>query len=74
MGVFQMLPRKTLGRNVSRLRQASGLTQERLAESVEIDRRYVQRIERGTANPGVDILVRLKKAFRCTWEELLDSR
>ncbi len=67
-----MLPRKLLGRNVIRLRQSNGITQERLAELVEIDRRYVQRIEAGTANPGVDILARLKKAFRCSWSELLD--
>lgn len=67
-----MLPRKSLGRNVVRLRQLNEITQERLAELVEIDRRYVQRIEAGTANPGVDVLARLKKAFRCSWEELLE--
>lgn len=67
----EMLPRKVLGRNVLRLRQSNGITQERLSELVEIDRRYVQRIEAGTANPGVDVLVRLKQAFRCSWEELL---
>jgi transcriptional regulator with XRE-family HTH domain len=67
-----MLPRKSLGRNVVRLRQLNEITQERLAELVEIDRRYVQRIEAGTANPGVDVLARLKKAFRCSWEDLLE--
>lgn len=67
-----MSPRAKLGRNVSRLRQSNEFTQERLSELVEIDRRYVQRIERGTANPGVDVLARLKSAFGCTWEELLD--
>jgi len=66
-----MSPRVTLGRNVFRLRQSHGITQERLSELVEIDRRYVQRIEKGTANPGVEVLARLKKAFRCTWEDLL---
>ena len=30
-----------------------GLTQDDLAERAEIDRRYVQRIEAGTANPGI---------------------
>ena len=67
-----MLPRKVLGRNVHRLRLSNGITQERLSELVEIDRRYVQRIESGTANPGVDILARLRKAFRCSWGELLE--
>lgn len=50
----------------------NALTQEVLSELVEIDRRYVQRIERGTANPGVDVLFRLKKALGCSWEELLE--
>jgi transcriptional regulator with XRE-family HTH domain len=68
---LQMSPRIVLGRNVSRLRLLNGLTQEKLAELVEIDRRYVQRIERGTANPGVDVLSGLKKAFACSWAELL---
>jgi transcriptional regulator with XRE-family HTH domain len=63
-------PRSKLGKNVCRLRTGSGLTQERLAEMVEIDRRYVQRIEAGTANPGVDVLARLSKALRCSWDEL----
>jgi transcriptional regulator with XRE-family HTH domain len=67
-----MLPRKTLGKNVYRLRQLNGVTQEQLSELVQIDRRYVQRIEAGTANPGVDVLARLKKAFRCSWEDLLE--
>ena len=56
---------------MNRLRQLHGMTQETLAEKAEIDRRYVQRIERGTANPGVEVLSRLRKSFRCSWDELL---
>ena len=58
---------------MNRLRQLRGITQEILAELAEIDRRYVQRIEAGTANPGVDVLARLRKSLRCTWEELLGN-
>jgi transcriptional regulator with XRE-family HTH domain len=58
---------------VNRLRQLQGMTQETLAEKAEIDRRYVQRIEKGTANPGVEVLARLRKAFKCSWDELLGS-
>ena len=47
------------------------MTQERLTELAAIDRRYVQRIESGTANPGVEVITRLRKAFRCTWEDLM---
>jgi len=64
-------PRIILGRNVCRLRLKSEMTQEELAEHANIDRRYVQRIEAGTANPGIDIIDRIRIAFRCGWEELL---
>lgn len=64
--------RSILGQNVTRLRAVRRLTQERLAELVEVDRRYIQRIEAGTANPGIDVLSRLKKALGVSWTRLLD--
>lgn len=64
--------RVTLGLNVNRLRQAREMTQEELAELAEIDRRYVQRIERGTANPGIEIVGRLREVFAVSWSDLLD--
>ena len=64
-------PRKTFGRNVNRLRMRRQLTQDDLAETAQIDRRYVQRIENGTANPGLDVICRVKKALRASWDELL---
>ena len=64
------LPRAILGKNVNRLRMLRDLTQDDLAELAEIDRRYVQRIEAGTANPGVDVLFRIREALQTTWDEL----
>ena len=63
--------KELLGQNVNRLRQLRGLTQEGLAAAAQVDRRYVQRIEAGTGNPGVEVLTQLKQALRCRWEELL---
>ena len=63
--------REILGENVVQLRAFHGWTQEHLAEKAELDRRYVQRIEAGVANPGVDVLSRLKTAFDCEWDDLL---
>lgn len=42
--------------NVRRLREKAELTQEQLAELAAIDLTYLQRIERGTANPSVRVL------------------
>lgn len=60
-----------LGRNVYQLRLRLGLTQEKLAERALIDRRYVQRIEAGTANPGIVVLARLVAALECQWQEIV---
>lgn len=64
--------RTILGQNVARLRGVRGFTQEKLAEMVDVDRRYIQRIEAGTANPGIDVLARLKVALSVSWTRLLD--
>ena len=66
-----MQARLIFGRNVARLRAERGLTQEQLAERAEIDRSYVQRVERGTSSPTVDAALRIKRSLRCSWEDLL---
>ena len=46
------------------------MTQEDLSEYADIDRRYVQRLEAGTANPGIDVLARIRHALGCRWIDL----
>ena len=58
------------GRNLARLRVVSGLTQERLAEAIDISLRYEQSIEAGQYFPSLQALLRLRKALSCNWEEL----
>jgi len=64
-------PRAVFGKNLNRLRTPSGWTQDDMAGLAQIDRRSVQRIEAGTANPGIDLLCRLRKALNASWVELL---
>lgn len=64
-------PRIILGKNINRLRTQHGLTQDDLAGLAEIDRRYVQRIEAGTANPGIDVICRLREGLNVSWDEML---
>ena len=63
--------RKIFGKNVNRLRNAAGLTQETLAEQADVSRRYLQEIESGEKFPTVPVLARLRKALSCSWDELL---
>jgi transcriptional regulator with XRE-family HTH domain len=60
----------SLGRNLNRLRNRAGLTQERLAEKSDLSLRYVQEIEAGEKSPSVESLSRLRRSLACTWNDL----
>lgn len=63
--------RAIVGRNVRRLRQAKGLTQEQLAFEAKLDLTYVGGIERGRRNPSLEVLVRLATALDVRPAQLL---
>ena len=62
-----------IGKALKSLRQRAGLTQEKLAERAGISPRYIQEIEIGSRVPSVTVLEHLRKAVRCTWDELLGT-
>ena len=62
---------KVFGMNVNRLRVLRDLTQEDLAGRTGIDRRYVQRIEKGEANPGIERISALYDALEAPWDDLM---
>ena len=62
---------KQFGENVRRERVRAALTQERLAELVDLYPRTVQKIEAGSINVLITTAIRLTKALRCTWDRLL---
>jgi transcriptional regulator with XRE-family HTH domain len=55
--------RAILGRNVRRLRQQRGLTQEQLAFEAKIDLTYMGGIERGKRNPSLLVMARIADAL-----------
>lgn len=57
--------------NVRRVRLAHDLTQEQLAEAAEIDLRFLQRVERGTTNLSLAVLVALADALKVAPGSLL---
>jgi transcriptional regulator with XRE-family HTH domain len=59
------------GRNVRRERMNRKITQERLAELVDLNIRTVQKIEAGDVNILLTTVLRLQKALGCDWSELL---
>ena len=64
--------RAVVGRNVRRLREQRGLTQEQLAFEARIDLTYVGGIERGRRNPSLMVMVRLAEALEAELKELLE--
>ena len=62
---------RRFGANVRRERTAKELTQEKLAELVDLNIRTVQKIEAGHTNILITTVVRFRDALKCTWDRLL---
>lgn len=62
---------QTIGKAISKYRQAAGLTQAELAEILGVGNDAVSRMERGTTVPTVLRLVELAEIFHCEVADLL---
>jgi transcriptional regulator with XRE-family HTH domain len=62
---------KRLGSNIRRERTHRSITQEKLAETVGLNPRTIQKIEAGSVNILVTTLLRIRKALKCEWDDLL---
>lgn len=63
--------RKLVGRNFARLRAASGLTQEQVAERANISQQYVSGLENGKRNPTVQMLFQIAKGLGVSHVDLV---
>ena len=63
--------KKLIGKQIKILRQASGMSQEELAEKVSLSAKYLSRIERGNANPTLDTFMKLADSLQVEVSELL---
>lgn len=54
---------KNFGQSVQKKRKQKGLTQEKLAEEVGVDRSYMGFIERGEKNPTLDKVMKIADAL-----------
>jgi transcriptional regulator with XRE-family HTH domain len=66
--------RAILGKNVRRLRQQRGITQEELAFEAKIDLTYMGGIERGKRNPSLLVMARIAEALSVPLPKLLSLR
>ena len=63
--------RKLVGRNVRRLREKSGLTQEKLSEVSGFSQQYISGLEQGRRNPTIVTLHELAKALGANHMDLV---
>jgi len=63
--------RKLVGRNVKRVRQDKGLTQEELAERSGFSQQYISGLEQGRRNPTIVSIYELATALGVNHMELV---
>jgi len=64
--------KKLIGHRIKELRKSKGLSQEKLAEKAETSPNYLSRMERGTENPTLDMLMKLSSALEVEMWEMFD--
>ena len=64
---------KAIGRNIRNARKAQGMTQEKLAEIVDISPTHMSVIERGVKTPKLDTFVRIANALGVSADALLQD-
>ena len=55
--------RQALGQRIRQLRRSQGLSQERLALMVGVERAYLAKVEAGTRNVSIDVLEKIAGGF-----------
>ncbi len=61
--------RKTVGKNIARIRKEKGLSQEELAFECDLHRTYISGIERGIRNPAIVNLDKIAKVLKVSVKE-----
>ncbi len=66
-----MLHRKMIGENIRAARLEKGWSQEKLAIRAKMNSDYLSTLERGLVNVSVDKLMKISKALRTPFSELV---
>ena len=62
---------KAFGRRLRSVREAAGLTQERVAERAHTDAKYMSALENGRSSPTLDTIMALAKALNVRADDLM---
>lgn len=62
---------KLIGQRIERLRRINGVTQEMLAEKVDLSRVYIAYIEAGKRKPSLESIVKISQALNSSIDNIL---
>lgn len=62
--------RKKFGTRIKKLRAEKGLSQEKFADLINIDRTYLSSVEKGERNISLDNICKIANGFEISIEEL----
>lgn len=60
-----------IGKKINQLRKLSGMTQEQLAEKINVSRQTVSKWESGGSSPDVESVVKISRIFHVSLDDLL---
>jgi len=69
-----MNQKRMIGLRIKELRKRRGLSQDDVAEKADTSPNYLSRMERGTENPTLDMLIKISHALAVDLGELLDYK
>ena len=69
--IWSVLHRKIVGSNVRVARHRKEWSQEKLAVRAKMDSTYISELERGQVNVSLDTLVKISKALKIPFSELV---
>lgn len=62
---------KDIGKRISQLRKKNGITQEKLAEELDITIKHMSSVERGVSSLSLEKIITTSKLFDCTLDYLI---
>lgn len=65
--------RQAIGQRIRHLRKAQGLSQEKLALMVGVERSYLAKVEAGTRNVSIDVLEKIAGGFGMSLAEFFSG-
>lgn len=64
---------KQLGQRIAEIRKSKGVTQEKLADMVDVHRTYIGFIEQGKRNPSIGNINKVAKALHVSLVDIFEK-